>query len=133
VTVSCPAASSTSCSVKVALVITEKLSGKKVIAISARKPKITNRKVTLGTTSATVKPGARKQLTVSLNGTGKKLLAGRHTLTVALSVIRKGASTVNRKITFKAARFTPTNPACQTGATTGRSDRPPAALLRSAL
>jgi hypothetical protein len=39
------------------------LSGKKVIAISARKPKITNRKVTLGTTSATVKPGARKQLT----------------------------------------------------------------------
>jgi hypothetical protein len=103
-TVSCPAASSASCSVKVALVIIEKLSGNKVIAISARRPKITNRKVTLGTTSATVKPGARKQLTVSLNGTGKKLLAGRHTLTVALSVTRKGASTVARKITFKAAR-----------------------------
>jgi hypothetical protein len=101
VTVSCPSASSTACSVTLTLVITEKLKGTKVISILARTPKITTRKVTIGTASATVAPGAHKQLTVTLNGTGKKLLAARHTLTANLSVAQKGATAANRKLTFK--------------------------------
>lgn len=76
VTVACPAASSASCSVTVTLVVTEKLSGGKVVAISSRKkPKVTTRTVTLGTATATVSPGASKQLTVSLNTLGKRLLS----------------------------------------------------------
>jgi hypothetical protein len=104
VTISCPAADSTSCAVKVELMVTEKLSGKKVVAITARKQKFTYRKVTLGISSVKVKPGAHRQLTVSLNAIGRKLLAARHTLAVAMSVTRKGAPAVNRKLTFKASR-----------------------------
>jgi hypothetical protein len=104
VTVSCPATSSTSCTVKVALVITEKLSGKKVVAITARKKGFTYRKVTLGTSSVTLKRGAHKQLVVSLDAAGKELLASRHTLKVGMSVTRKGASTITRQATFKAPR-----------------------------
>jgi hypothetical protein len=82
-------------------VVTEKLSGKKVVAITANKHKVAYRKLALGTASATLKPGTQKQVSVSLNATGKKLLASRHTLKVGLSVTRKGASTITRKVTFK--------------------------------
>jgi hypothetical protein len=101
-TVSCPSASSAACSVTLTLFVTEKLKGTKVISILARTPKITTRKVTIGTASATVTPGAHKQLTVSLNGAGKKLLAARHTLSANLSITQKGAATATRKLTFKA-------------------------------
>jgi hypothetical protein len=104
VTVSCPSASSAACSVTLTLVVTEKLKGTKVISILARTPKITTRKVTVGTASATISPGGHKQLTVSLNGTGKKLLAARHTLATNLSITQRGAATANRKLTFKAPR-----------------------------
>jgi hypothetical protein len=102
VTISCPSANSAACTVTLTLVVTEKLKGTKVISILARTPKITTRKVTIGTASATVTPGAHKQLTVSLNGTGKKLLAARHTLAASLSVTQRGAAAATRKLTFKA-------------------------------
>ncbi len=102
VIVSCPSASSAACTVTLTLVVTEKLKGTKVISILARTPKITTRKVTIGTASATVTPGAHKQLSVSLNGTGKKLLAARHTLAADLSITQKGVAAANRKLTFKA-------------------------------
>jgi hypothetical protein len=60
VTVSCPSASSANCSVKVALVVTETLSGNKVIAVSANKAKKHKRTVTLGSATATIKPGGRR-------------------------------------------------------------------------
>lgn len=103
VTVSCPVGSSASCPVKVVLAITEKLSGGKVIGVSARK-RATTRKVMLGTASATLQPGTHSQLTVSLNGTGKQLLAARHTLTVDLSVTQNDASPLTRHIEFQAPR-----------------------------
>jgi hypothetical protein len=102
VTVSCPADSSASCPVNVLLVVSEKLSGTKVIGISAHKHAIT-RKVTLGTASATLQPGTQRQLTVSLGGAGKRLLAARHTLEVDLLMTQNDASPVARHIEFKAA------------------------------
>jgi hypothetical protein len=104
VSVSCPPASSAACSVTLTLFVTEKLKGTKVISILARTPKITTRKVTIGTASATVTPGGHKQLTVSLNGAGKKLLAARHTLTANLSITQKGGAAATRKLTFKAKK-----------------------------
>lgn len=103
VAVSCPAASSASCTVKVVLVITEKLSGSKGVGLSARKR--TTRKVTLGTASATLQPGTHSQLTVSLNGAGRRLLAARHTLEVDLSVTQNAASPLTRHIEFQAQRL----------------------------
>ncbi|HEY1481054.1 MAG TPA: hypothetical protein VGF46_13530, partial [Gaiellales bacterium] len=104
VTVACPSASSAACAVTLTLVVTEKLKGTKVISILARTPKITTRKVTVGSASTTVTPGAHKQLTVSLNSAGKKLLAARHTLAASLSITQRGATTTNRKLTFKVSR-----------------------------
>jgi hypothetical protein len=103
VTVSCPAGSPASCPVKAVLVVTEKLSGGKVIGLSAGK-RATTRKVTLGTASATLRPGTRSQLIVSLNGAGKRLLAVRHTLTVDLSVTQNDTAPVIRHIEFQAVR-----------------------------
>jgi hypothetical protein len=100
---SCPAGSSASCSVKVVLVVSEKLSGGKVIGVTARK-RATTRKVTLGTASATLPPGTHRQLTVSLNNAGKRLLEARHTLTADLSVTQNDASPVTRHIELRAPR-----------------------------
>jgi hypothetical protein len=104
VTVSCPSASSANCSVKVVLVVTETLSGNKVIAVSAKKAKKHKRTVTLGSATATIKPGARTQIKVSLNGAGKKLLTARHTLKVDLSVTERGKSLATKKVSFKAPK-----------------------------
>jgi hypothetical protein len=102
-TVSCPTGSSASCPVKLVLVVTEKLSGRKVTGVSAR-THTTTRKVTLGTASATLEPGGHRALTVSLNAVGKRLLSVRHTLRVDLSVTQKDASPVTRQVEFRAAR-----------------------------
>jgi hypothetical protein len=104
VTVSCPSASSASCSVKVVLVVTETLSGNKVIAVSARKARKHKRTVTLGSATATIKPGGQTQIKVSLNGAGKKLLTTHHTLKVDLSVTEGGKSLVTKKVSFKAPK-----------------------------
>jgi hypothetical protein len=103
VTVSCPVASSASCPIKVLLAVTEKLSGRKLIGVSAHK-RTTTRKVTLGTASATLQPGASRQLTVSLNAAGKRLLAARHALEVDLSVTQTTASPLTRRIEFRVPR-----------------------------
>jgi hypothetical protein len=101
VTVSCPSASPANCSVKVVLLVTETLSGNKVIAVSAKRAKTHKRTVTLGTATATIKPGGQTQIKVSLNGAGKKLLTARHTLKVELSVTEGGKKLATEKVTFK--------------------------------
>jgi hypothetical protein len=60
--------------------------------------------VTLGTASATLEPGTQRQLTVSLNGAGKRLVAVRHTLEVDLSITQTEASPVTQHIEFHAPR-----------------------------
>jgi hypothetical protein len=104
VTVSCPSASSANCTVKVILVVTETLSGDKVIAVSAKKAKKHKRTVTLGSATATIKPGGQTQIKVSLNGAGTKLLTARHTLKVDLSVTEGGKSLATKKVSFKAPK-----------------------------
>jgi hypothetical protein len=104
VTVSCPSASSANCSVKVVLAVTETLLGNKVIAVSAKKAKRHKRRVTLGSATATIKPGGRKQIKVSLNGAGRKLLTARHTLKVDLSVTEGGKALATKKVSFKAPK-----------------------------
>ena len=106
VTVSCPSTSSANCSVTVVLVVTETLSGNKVIAVSAKKAKTHKRTVTLGSATATIKPGGQTQIKVSLNGAGKKLLTARHTLKLDLSVTEGGNSLATKKVSFKAPKKT---------------------------
>jgi hypothetical protein len=104
VTVSCPSASSANCSVKVVLVVSETLSGNKVIAVSAKNAKKLKRMVTLGSATTTIQPGGQTQIKVALNGAGKKLLTARHKLKVDLSVTEGGKSLATKKVSFTAPK-----------------------------
>jgi hypothetical protein len=104
VTISCPSDSSASCSVKFALTITETVSGKKVIAIAAKKSKTNKRTVTVGSATATLQPGATRKVTASLSGTGAKLLKAHHRLTVRLAVTQGGKALATKNLTFKATK-----------------------------
>ena len=109
-TVSVPIAckGDTSCKVSLKLTVTETLRGHKVIAVSARKSKVTHKTIVLGTTSATIRAGRTQTVHISLNRTGRKLLAARHKLTAKLTVTQRIAGrnrTVStQKVTFKAPK-----------------------------
>jgi hypothetical protein len=104
VTVSCPAGSSESCHVTVDLTVTETFSGKKLIAVTAKKHKTTKRTVIVGTAAATIAAGSHQTITVSLNRAGKKLLGSRHRLKVQLAVVQSGKTLATKKVGFTAPK-----------------------------
>jgi hypothetical protein len=96
----------TSCKVSLKLTVTETFRGHKLIAVSARKQKLTHKTVVVGTASATIRAGHNSTVKIKLNGTGRKLLAARHKLTAKLTVTEKingrNRTIATRKPTFKA-------------------------------
>ena len=98
----------TSCKVSLKLTVIETLRGHKIIAVSARKAKVTHRTVVLGTASATIKAGRAQTVRVSLDRTGRKLPAARHKLTAKLTVTQRIAgrnrSVSTQKVKFKAPK-----------------------------
>ena len=109
-TVSVPIAckGDTSCTVSLKLTVVETLRGHKVIAVSARKAKVTHKTVVVGTATATIKAGGTKTVRIGLNRTGRKLLAARHKLTAKLTVTQRIAgrnrTLSTQKVTFKAPK-----------------------------
>jgi hypothetical protein len=109
-TVSVPIAckGDTSCKVSLKLTVTETFRGHKLIAVSARRTKVRHKTIVLGTASATIRPGRTQTVHISLNRTGRKLLAARHKLTAKLTVTQRIAGrnhTVStQKVTFKAPK-----------------------------
>jgi hypothetical protein len=103
--VSCTGSAGGSCTVTLTLSVTETLSGNKVTAVSAskHKPKKTKRTVVIGTTTVKLAAGQTKTVSVSLNGTGKRLLKSRHSLSVKLTASQKNGakSTFTVKFTAK--------------------------------
>jgi hypothetical protein len=99
---------STSCRVSLKLTVTETFRGHKLVAVSARKTKVTHKTVVLGTASATITAGRTQTVRISLNRTGRKLLAARHKLTAKLTVrqrVNGRSRTVStQKVTFKARK-----------------------------
>ena len=82
--------------------MTETIQGGKVIAVAAsKKPKKKKKVVVIGSTTVTLAAGQRKTAAVSLNGTGKKLLANRHTLRVKLTITERGKIVATQTVTFK--------------------------------
>lgn len=67
------------------------------------KPK---KKVTVGSANATLSVGATRNVSISLNGSGRKLLAKSHKLKVTLSVLQQKvgsfATVLSQGLTFKA-------------------------------
>jgi hypothetical protein len=102
----------TSCQVSLRLTVHETLLGHRIVAVSAaktkKKPKRRHRLIVVGSKNATVGAGRTAKLKLSLNRTGRGLLAARHRLTVTLTVSqrRNGKTTVvaRRKVTFTSPR-----------------------------
>ncbi|MGH2893249.1 MAG: hypothetical protein ACRDPM_08270, partial [Solirubrobacteraceae bacterium] len=98
----------TSCRVSLKLTVTERFRGHKLIAVSARKAKVTHKTVVLGAKSATVRAGHKATVRISLNRRGRKLLAARHKLKAKLTVTRRIAgrnrTLSTQKVAFKAPK-----------------------------
>lgn len=94
----------TSCKVSLKLTVTETLRGHRLIAVSARKAKLTHKTVVLGTVSATIKAGRKATVHVGLNGTGRHLLAARHKITAKLAVVQRKRTISTQKVKFTAPK-----------------------------
>ena len=98
----------TSCTVSLKLTVTKTLKGGKVIAVSARKAKVTHNTLVIGTASATIAAGRTVTVKVGLNRTGRRLLSVRHRLTTTLTVTQRiggGNRTIStQKVTFTAPK-----------------------------
>jgi Bacterial Ig-like domain (group 3) len=82
---SCAAQSSVNCQSTNTLTATETLQKGKPIAVASRAP-ITQRVVVVGTKRASIKPGQKLTVEITLNRTGRKLLASFGKLPVTLTV-----------------------------------------------
>jgi hypothetical protein len=105
VPVSCNGATGATCKVTLTLTITETINGGKVIAVTAAKkasPKSKKKVVVLGTTTVTLTAGQSKTVRITLNGTGKQLLAKHHSLKVKLAITGSGKTVSGRTVTFTA-------------------------------
>ena len=108
-TLSCRGAAGQTCKGTLKLSAREHLTGHKITAVTAStpkkkpKPKKTTKTVTLASTTYTF-TGASKTLKITLNTTGKHLLATLHKLSAKLTLTPTGARTpaTTKTITFKA-------------------------------
>lgn len=94
----------TSCTVSLELTVTEALRGHRVVAVSARKTKVTHKTVVVGTAKATVKAGHKQTVLIALDRTGRDLLAARHRLAARLTVIQRIAGK-NRTVSTQTMTF----------------------------
>ncbi len=101
----------TSCKVSLKLTVTERFRRHRLIAVSARKAKVTHKTVVLGTATVTVKAGRTATARFSLNRTGRKLLAARHRVTAKLKATQRisgrNRTISTQKVTFKARKHKP--------------------------
>ena len=81
VPLTCSPQAAGSCTLTLRLTVQETLSAGRVVAVAARR--VT---VTVGTRTVRLKPGQRSTATVTLNATGRRLLARMHKLAVKFSV-----------------------------------------------
>jgi hypothetical protein len=102
--ISCTGGPGATCGLTVILTVTETTQASRVIAVTAAKTKngkIHTKLVTLGTLTTTLSAGQSQTDIISLNGTGRKLLAQHHTLKVRLSVSENGRQIASSTIAFK--------------------------------
>jgi hypothetical protein len=91
------------------LTVTERLKGRRLIAVTARGYRRTRRKiVVVGTATVTLASGQTRTVKLALNSAGRRLLAARHRLNATLHVVqvlpgRPSATVSTRTLAFKAA------------------------------
>jgi hypothetical protein len=79
----CSAQAAGSCTIRLRLAVQETLRGSRVVAVAAATRRVT---VTVGSSTVRLKPGQQSTATVTLNATGRRLLARRRRMPVKLSV-----------------------------------------------
>jgi Glucodextranase, domain B len=94
-TLACKGTAGTSCLVQVTATTTERIRNGKVIATVARH-RIHSKRVTVGTVTVRIAAGKTKIVTITLDRTGRKLLARFHKLPIALSAVL--IETGNKKV-----------------------------------
>jgi len=104
--VTCTGSSGTTCSVKLALSVTETLKGSKIVSISKVKTK--KKTVAVGSASVVVDADATQTVSITLDGIGKQLLKSHSPLATALVVTQLTTPTntvVGRQtVTFRKAK-----------------------------
>lgn len=112
VPVSCTGSSGTTCQATLTLSVVETLKGATVTAVTASKPKpakTTKKLLTLGTASIRIAAGQSNTVRITLNSTGKRLLAARHSFKAKLTLTQAGASATSTTVTFTAKTKTKTH------------------------
>ena len=110
VPVQCSGTAGQTCSLALTMTVTETLKGHKAIAITSRKQAHTHREVVgVGSARVTLTAGQTRVVQITLNRTGKALLANHHTLKVSLRVAQTLANhqtvtVASRTLTFKAPK-----------------------------
>src|SRR5205823_11229559 len=110
------------CKLLFRLTVTEILRGKKLVGVTAR-AKLKKRTVVVGSASVTLKAGETRTVRITLNRTGKALLAKRHRLPVRLRVTQ---TLLNGRASAVSRRPSPSKRRRRRNATTNRRSRPPA-------
>ena len=102
--IACTSPTGSSCQAKLTLSAVETLKGSKVTAVQAakHKPKTRKRTVVFATTTVKLSAGQSTTAHLSLSGAGKRLLASRHKLPVALTILQSGGRHSTQTVTFKA-------------------------------
>jgi hypothetical protein len=106
----CSGSTGQTCNLALTMTITETVKGHKVIAVTSRKQAHTHRKVVVvGSAHVTLTAGQTQVVRVTLNRTGKALVAKHHTLKVTLHVAQTLANqhtvtVAGRTLTFKAPK-----------------------------
>jgi photosystem II stability/assembly factor-like uncharacterized protein len=101
----CAGSSGASCTITVSVGVRETLKGGKVIAVSAKakgKPRISNRAITVGSTTVTLSAGQSRTVMVALNVAGERLLARDHAVAAKLTAREGSAVLDTQTVTFKA-------------------------------
>jgi hypothetical protein len=98
VPVSCSGARS--CTITVTLSVLETLHHGKVTALAAS-AKTTKKTVVVGSETVTIAAGKSRTVRISLNGSGKRLLAKHNPLKAKLAVTASGKKVSSSTITFK--------------------------------
>ncbi len=110
VPVNCSGSAGQTCNLALTMTVTETLKGHKVIAITSRKQAHTHGKVVgVGSAHVTLTAGQSRIVRITLNRTGKALVAKHHTLKVSLRVAQTLANhhtltVASRTLTFKAPK-----------------------------
>ena len=106
--ISCIGAAGSTSKVTVQLTVAETFKGRKLISVTSRR-RVKKKLVVVGTASVTLTAGHTKTVRITLNSTGKRLLAKRHSLKVTLRVAqavsaRQTIAIGTQKVTFKTGK-----------------------------